>query len=139
VVFENLGWPELVLLILVGLFIFGPDKLPKAISDGLKFVRNLRAMASNATADLSREIGTDIKLEDLHPKSFIRKHVLSEEDQSLFRNQAEDLRRGFSDALADPRQPPQPRAAAALPAGEPVTAAAQAQDRPPRQFDLDAT
>ena len=44
-------------------------------------LRNLRQMARNATADLSRELGTDIQLEDLHPKTFLRKHVLSEADQ----------------------------------------------------------
>ncbi|HEV7708735.1 MAG TPA: preprotein translocase subunit TatB, partial [Asanoa sp.] len=72
--FENLNWWEIGLLVLVALLIFG-DKLPNVISDGLKMVRNLRKMASNATGDLSRELGTDIQLEDLHPKAFIRKHL----------------------------------------------------------------
>ena len=78
--FSNLSWYEVVIVLLVALFIFG-DKLPKAISDGLRLLRNLRRMARNATADLSRELGTDIQLEDLHPKTFIRKHVLSEVEQ----------------------------------------------------------
>ncbi len=78
--FSNLSWYEVVILMLVALFIFG-DKLPKAIADFLRLLRNLRQMARNATADLSRELGTDIQLEDLHPKTFIRKHVLSEADQ----------------------------------------------------------
>lgn len=78
--FSNLSWYEIAIVLLVALFIFG-DKLPKAISDGLRMLRNLRRMARNATADLSRELGTDIQLEDLHPKTFIRKHVLSEADQ----------------------------------------------------------
>ncbi|MEV6526833.1 Sec-independent protein translocase subunit TatB [Longispora sp. NPDC051575] len=132
--FENLGWMEIVVLILVGLFIYGPEKLPKAISDGLKFVRNVRAMASNATSDLSKEIGTDIKLEDLNPKTFIRKHVLSDEDQSLFRNHAEDLRRELNDALKDPRKDVRmdeyvPVIAESKPSSEPRV----------RKFDLDAT
>ena len=55
------------------------------ISDGLRMVRNLRNMARNATGDLSRELGTDIQLEDLHPKAFIRKHLLSEEDEQAIR------------------------------------------------------
>ncbi len=55
------------------------------ITDGLRLVRNLRNMARNATGDLSRELGTDIQLEDLHPKAFIRKHLLSEEDEAAIR------------------------------------------------------
>ena len=58
------GW-EFLVLILLAMFIFGPDKLPKAISDGVRILRNLRDMARNATTDLSRELGTDISLEDL--------------------------------------------------------------------------
>src|SRR3712207_7174180 len=82
---ENIGGWELIVLVLVGLFIFGPDKLPKAISDGLRMLRQLREMARNATGDLSRELGTDIQLEDLHPKTFLRKHLLSEEDEAALR------------------------------------------------------
>jgi sec-independent protein translocase protein TatB len=86
------GW-EFVVLVLLAMFIFGPDKLPKAISDGVKMLRNLRDMASNATSDLSRELGTDISLEDLHPKTLLRKHLLSEEDERVLRRPFDDLYR----------------------------------------------
>jgi sec-independent protein translocase protein TatB len=82
---ENIGGWELIVVILVGLFIFGPDKLPKAISDGVRVLRQLRDMARNATGDLSRELGTNIELEDLNPKTFLRKHVLSEDDEAMLR------------------------------------------------------
>ncbi|GLH95523.1 Sec-independent protein translocase family protein [Phytohabitans aurantiacus] len=82
--FENLNWWEIGALLLLALLIFG-DKLPNVISDGMRMIRNLRGMARNATTDLSRELGTDIQLEDLHPKAFIRKHLLSEEDEAALR------------------------------------------------------
>ncbi|MFI7608638.1 preprotein translocase subunit TatB [Micromonospora sp. NPDC049366] len=82
--FENLNWWEIGALLLLALLIFG-DRLPAVINDGLRLVRNLRNMARNATGDLSRELGTDIQLEDLHPKAFIRKHLLSEEDEQAIR------------------------------------------------------
>ncbi|GAA2706303.1 preprotein translocase subunit TatB [Micromonospora olivasterospora] len=82
--FDNLNWWEIGALLLLALLIFG-DKLPKVIGDGLRMVSNLRNMARNATSDLSRELGTDIQLEDLHPKAFIRKHLLSEEDEQAIR------------------------------------------------------
>jgi sec-independent protein translocase protein TatB len=88
---DNLdGW-KLLVLVLLGVFIFGPDKLPRAIADGVKMLRNLREMARNATGDLSRELGTDIQLEDLNPKTLIRKHLLSEEDERALRRPLEDL------------------------------------------------
>lgn len=82
--FENLNWWEIGALLLLALLIFG-DKLPTVISDGVRMLRSLRNMARNATSDLSRELGTDIQLEDLHPKSFIRKHLLSEADEDALR------------------------------------------------------
>ena len=78
--FGNLNWTNVVILLLLALFIFG-DKLPAIIADGLRLLRNLRRMAQTATTDLNRELGTDLQLEDLHPKTFVRKHLLSEADQ----------------------------------------------------------
>ncbi|SBT54370.1 Sec-independent protein translocase family protein [Micromonospora narathiwatensis] len=88
--FENLNWWEIGALLLLALLIFG-DRLPTVINDGLRMVRNLRAMARNATGDLSRELGTDIQLEDLHPKAFIRKHLLSEEDEQAIRKPLQSM------------------------------------------------
>jgi sec-independent protein translocase protein TatB len=88
---ENIGGWEFIVIILVGLFIFGPDRLPKAIADGVKMLRQVRQMARNATGDLSRELGTDIQLEDLHPKTFLRKHLLSEEDEAALRKPLQGL------------------------------------------------
>jgi len=88
--FEIDPW-KIIILLLLGIFIFGPDKLPKAIADGVKMLRTLREMARNATGDLSRELGTDIQLEDLNPKTLIRKHLLSEEDERALRKPIEDL------------------------------------------------
>lgn len=94
--FSNLSWYEVVALLLIALFIFG-DKLPKMIGDGLRMLRNLRRMAQNATSDLSRELGTEIQLEDLNPRSFVRRHVLSEADQEKLmkplKGVTEDVRR----------------------------------------------
>jgi sec-independent protein translocase protein TatB len=95
--FANLNVWEIGLLLLLALFIFGPERLPKAISDAVRMVRTVRDMARNATADLSKELGTEVRIEDLHPKTFIRKHLLSEEDEAM-------LRRPFDDAYKDLRQ-----------------------------------
>jgi sec-independent protein translocase protein TatB len=161
-VFENLNWWEIGALLVIALLIFG-DKLPNVINDGLRMLRNLRTMANNATSDLSRELGTDIQLTDLHPKTFIRKHLLSEEDEATIRRPLDGLQRDLSDVARtiDPRAV-DPRAAATRPSTlgptpkptpaptpEPVvTPVSGAADEPAGEtapeplrtrFDLDAT
>jgi sec-independent protein translocase protein TatB len=96
-VFANLSWWEIIVLALLGLFIFGPERLPKVISDGVRILRQIRSMARNATSDLSRELGTEVQLEDLNPKTFIRKHILSEEDEA-------ELRKPFDSMFKDVKQ-----------------------------------
>ncbi len=59
-----------------------------------RLLRTVRTMARNATSELREELGTDIELEDLHPKTFVRKHLFSEEDE-------EALKRPLRDALRD--------------------------------------
>jgi sec-independent protein translocase protein TatB len=136
--FENLNWWEIGALLMLALLIFG-ERLPGVISDGLKMVRGLRAMAQNATTDLSRELGTDIQLQDLHPKAFIRKHLLSEEDeaairkplQSLLDDVKQDLN-GVKDTINDVAASADPRTSAPVAAAEPPRQLAQ-------RFDFDAT
>src|SRR4051812_3146811 len=55
------------------------------------FLRKVRSMARNATSDLSRELGTNIELEDLHPKTFLRKHLLSEAEEDALRKPFQDV------------------------------------------------
>ena len=95
--FENLNWWEIGALLMLALLIFG-ERLPKVIGDGLRMLRGLRAMAQNATSDLSRELGTDIQLQDLHPKAFIRKHLLSEDEEDALRKPLQGL---FDDVKSD--------------------------------------
>ncbi|MEQ4300976.1 preprotein translocase subunit TatB [Plantactinospora sp. B6F1] len=147
--FENLNWWEIGTLLLVALLIFG-DRLPAVISDGLRMLRNLRNMARNATGDLSRELGTDIQLEDLHPKAFIRKHLLSEEDEQAIRKPLEgtfeklrsdltDVRREVDDVAASADIRP---STAGSTGGVTASTPGTGSDVPPAQrhaFDVDAT
>jgi len=136
---ENLdGWKILVLALL-GIFIFGPDRLPKAIADGVKMLRNLRDMARNATGDLSRELGTDIQLEDLNPKAFIRKHVLSEADEQALRRPLEELYQGVRDDVKGLSSEAKETAAALTARGGPAAAKAVGDRPASNSYDLDAT
>lgn len=84
--FGGFGGTEFLVIILIAIFLWGPDKLPKALANLRQFISKARNMASNAASDLSREIGTEIRPEDLNPKTFVRKHILSDEDQEMLTN-----------------------------------------------------
>jgi sec-independent protein translocase protein TatB len=50
---ENLDVWKLGALMLLGLFLFGPERLPKLISDGIRVLRYVRQLAGNASRELS--------------------------------------------------------------------------------------
>jgi sec-independent protein translocase protein TatB len=136
--FENLNWWEIGALLLLALLIFG-ERLPKVIGDGMRMLRGLRAMAQNATSDLNRELGTDLQLQDLHPKAFIRKHILSEEDEAALRKPLQGL---FEDVKSDLNgvKSDLSEVAAAADIKKPATpSASSAVEKRASGFDLDAT
>jgi sec-independent protein translocase protein TatB len=96
-VFGGFGGTEFLVIILIAIFLWGPDKLPKALANLRRFISKARNMASNAAADLSREIGTDIRPEDLNPKTFVRKHILTEEDQEMLTSPLKSTMRDLQD------------------------------------------
>jgi sec-independent protein translocase protein TatB len=124
--FENFGFPELVVLLLLGLFIFGPERLPQVIGDAARMLRGLRQMARNATTELREELGTDLDLDDLNPRTFVRKHLLSEEDQEQL---TAPLRDAFGEVQSLGREDGVP--------ARPVQRKLRAGERAP--FDADAT
>src|ERR1051325_8877757 len=87
---EKLNRGEIGAGLMLAMLIFG-ERLPKVLGDGLKMLRGLRAMAQNATTDLSRELGTDIQLQDLHPRGFPRKPPRSEEGEQAIRKPLQGL------------------------------------------------
>jgi sec-independent protein translocase protein TatB len=81
--FSNLGLPEILLLTVVGLLVFGPERLPKAAADAGRFIRQLRQMARGATEQLKTELGpefADLDIASLHPRRLINDHVLGDDD-----------------------------------------------------------
>lgn len=134
---QNLDAWHLVIVVLVGLLIFGPDKLPSAISDGVRALRQLRRMAADTTGQLNRELGTDISLEDLHPKTLVRKHLLSEEDEAALRARFQQLADDLQTTASALDPATTPHAGPAAPATPPTTGQIDAANR--RSMYLDAT
>lgn len=101
--FANVGWGEMLVLVVVGLVILGPERLPGAIRWTAGVLRQARDYVTTATDQLREEIGPEFdelraplnelqKLRGMTPRAALTKHLLDGDD-SLFtavRSLAED-------------------------------------------------
>ncbi|HEU0285844.1 MAG TPA: sec-independent translocase [Nocardioidaceae bacterium] len=77
----GMGWPEIMVILIVGVMVFGPDKLPDMARQAGSFLRGVRRMMDDAKEDLSQELGEDydkfkdLNLRDLNPREFVRKQL----------------------------------------------------------------
>ena len=75
----DVGMGELLILAVVGLLVFGPERLPRAAADAARMLRNVKAMASTARKDLADASGLDMaetketlrELQSYHPKRLV--------------------------------------------------------------------
>jgi sec-independent protein translocase protein TatB len=80
----GIGPLELVVIAIVAVLVFGPDRLPEFARTAGKLLRQVRTMVTNAQNDLRNELGpeyADLELQDLNPKNFVRKHLLDPVDE----------------------------------------------------------
>ena len=79
----GIGIPEMLVIAMVAMLVFGPDKLPELARQFGGFVRTVKQMAENAKNDLGREMGEDfsnLSLKDLDPREVVRKNFLEDGD-----------------------------------------------------------
>ncbi|KIQ17184.1 preprotein translocase subunit TatB [Rhodococcus sp. Leaf7] len=92
--FSNIGWGEMMVLLVVALVVLGPERLPGAITWTTKSLRQVRDYASGASQQLKDELGTDFddlrkpladlnQLRGMSPRAVITKHLLDGDD-SIF-------------------------------------------------------
>ena len=77
----NIDATELILLLVLGVVMFGPEKLPAFARKAARVFVALRGIANNAQTQLRQELGpeySDLKIEDLNPKQFVAKHMREE-------------------------------------------------------------
>ena len=75
----DIGIPEFGVLLVVGLLVFGPDRLPEFARQAGRFVRQVRAFTNQARDDIRNELGpefSDFELTDLDPRKALRKHIM---------------------------------------------------------------
>jgi len=82
----GVGLPELMVILVVGVIVFGPDRLPEFARQAGRFVRQVRNLAQSAQTQLRDELGpeyADLRLADLDPRQAIRKHILEAMDDDV--------------------------------------------------------
>ena len=127
--FGNLSWEHILVLVVVGLVILGPERLPGAIRWTSNALRQARDYLSGMTTQLREDLGPEFddlrgplselqKLRTMSPRAALTKHLLDGDDSFLT---------GNFDRPVNGNTPPAPQA----PAPQPVEG--------PAPFDTDAT
>jgi sec-independent protein translocase protein TatB len=78
----DLSLPKLLILAVIALLVFGPNELPKMAAKAGGALRELRKIAEGAKSDLREGLGPefdDFDLDDLNPRRFVQKHLLSDQ------------------------------------------------------------
>ncbi|ONI77190.1 twin arginine-targeting protein translocase TatB [Actinosynnema sp. ALI-1.44] len=88
--FESVGWLEILVLLLAGLFILGPERLPSAAAWIGKSIRKVREFATGARDQLRNEMGPEFdelrkplenlrELRSFDPKRMVTQHLFNDE------------------------------------------------------------
>ena len=81
----GIGLPELAVIVVVAVIVFGPDRLPEFARQAGRFIRQVRTFATSARDDIRAELGpdfADFELTDLDPRRAVRKYVSDVWDES---------------------------------------------------------
>ena len=131
--FGNVGWGEMLVLVVAGLVILGPERLPGAIRWTSGALRQARDYISGATSQLRDDLGPEFddlrqplselnKLRGMTPRAALTKHLLDGDDSI------------FTGKFDKPVSSPAPEAAT------PTAKAAESAPAPATTpFDTDAT
>ena len=79
----QVGFGEALVIAVVAVLVIGPERLPHYAAEAGRMLRQLRRMANDASSEIRSELGpefADVDLADLHPKRFVRKHLLDDFD-----------------------------------------------------------
>jgi sec-independent protein translocase protein TatB len=71
----DINAPEFVLLLVIAVILFGPERLPDLARKAARLVRYLRTVAGSAQQQLSKELGPEfenVDFRDLNPRLLFR-------------------------------------------------------------------
>lgn len=137
--FGSLSWEHMLVLVVVGLVVLGPERLPGAIRWTSNALRQARDYLSGVTSQLREDLGPEFddlrvplselqKLRGVTPRAALTKHLLDGDDSFLT---------GAFDKPANGAPPQTPHPAPPAANGQALTAEQQVGGHAP--FDTDAT
>lgn len=137
--FGSLSWEHMLVLVVVGLVVLGPERLPGAIRWTSNALRQARDYLSGVTSQLREDLGPEFddlrvplselqKLRGLTPRAALTKHLLDGDDSFLT---------GAFDKPANGAPPQTPHPAPPAANGQALSAEQQSGAHTP--FDTDAT
>jgi sec-independent protein translocase protein TatB len=77
----DLDFTKLLVLGVIALIIFGPDRLPAMAAQAGRALREVRKLLDGAKSELQENLGPEFRqldITDLNPKTFVRKHLVDE-------------------------------------------------------------
>ncbi len=83
---DSIGWGEVIVIALVALFIFGPERLPHLAKDAAAGLKKVRQAVTGVREQVNESLGDDLAhLRDLdlrqyHPRTFIRNQLLVDDE-----------------------------------------------------------
>ena len=116
--FANVGWGEMLVLLIAGLVILGPERLPGAIRWTSGALRQARDYISGATSQLRDDLGPEFedlreplselnKLRGMTPRAALTKHLLDGDD-SIFTGKFDEREKTPTQSAPVEPTPPTP-------------------------------
>jgi sec-independent protein translocase protein TatB len=76
----DIGFPELILIAIVGLLVIGPERLPEALRTLGLWIGRMRRSFTNVKAEIEKEIGMDEIRRQLHNEAVMEEMKRIERD-----------------------------------------------------------
>ncbi len=105
----GVGLPELAVILVVAVVVFGPDRLPEFARQAGRLVRQVRQFTQAARDDIRAELGpefADFEITDLDPRRAVRKYIQDAWDDDEDSSDETGAGRAGQRPLADNELPP---------------------------------
>ena len=130
---------EIGVLIILGVLIFGPEKLPEFARKAARVTHYLKNIANSTRYQLRDELGpefADLDYRDLNPKNFVRKYVINgmQDDIDDLRSDLHDVQTALDLSTVD-----DPAATSAVSESQSQEESVEVVDGMVVPFDVEAT
>ena len=130
---------EIGVLIILGVLIFGPEKLPEFARKAASVTHYLKNIANSTRDQLRDELGpefADLDYRDLNPKNFVRKYVINgmQDDIDDLRSDLHDVQTALDLSTVD-----DPAATSAVSESQSQEESVEVVDGMVVPFDVEAT